>query len=87
MFDSYDTLVATSKRNFNGEVYNIGNGDNYSINEVAKMMGGPTEYIGEVLEPNQTLADNRKAKEILGWKPKGDLEKWIQEYKKELGIN
>ena len=51
------------------------------------MMGGPIEYIGEVLEPKQTLADNKKAKEILGWKPKGDLEKWIKEYKKELGVN
>ena len=28
----------------------------------------------------QTLADNNKAKEILGWNPKGNLERWLKSY-------
>ena len=34
----------------------------------------------------QTLADNTKAQEWLGWNPQGNLKKWIINYKKELGI-
>lgn len=63
----------------NGESFNIGNGSNYSINEVAAMIGGPTEFIGERIEPFETLADNAKAKAILGWKPTGDLKTFIGE--------
>ena len=32
-----------SKKVGNGEVINIGNGNNRSVNEIAKMMGGPTK--------------------------------------------
>lgn len=79
-------LAATKTEQFSGDVFNIGNGNNYSINEVANMIGGPKKYVGDRLEPFQTLADNKKAKWILGWDPQGDLENWIKEYKKELNI-
>ena len=49
-------------------------------------MGGEKVYGEKRIEPSQTLADNSKADLILGWKPKGDLKKWIINYKKELGI-
>ena len=79
-------LAATLDTPLKGEVFNIGNGNNYSINEVADMLGGTKTYGVKVLEPFQTLADNTKAREILGWDPKGDLPKWIIQYKKDLGI-
>ena len=34
-----------------------------------------------VNEPFANLADIRKAKELLNWKPLKDLESWINEYK------
>jgi len=67
-----------SSEKFVGEVFNIGNGGNFSINEVAEMIGGPTSYGEQRLEPFQTLADNSKAKKILGWEPKGNLPTFIQ---------
>lgn len=79
-------LAALHTNKLNGESFNIGNGDNYSVNEVADMFGGKKTYGVKVLEPFQTLADNSKAKNILGWAPKGDLPTWIKQYKKELGI-
>jgi len=79
-------LAATYQEPLNGEVFNIGNGKNYSINELANMMGGEKSYGNKVIEPFETLANNTKAKEILKWDPKGDLETWIQNYKKEIGI-
>ena len=79
-------LAATKVEQFNGEVFNIGNGKNYSINEVANIFGSKTIKGKNVLEPFQTLADNNKANLVFGWQPKGNLKKWIINYKKELGI-
>ena len=79
-------LAATHSERLDGEVFNIGNGDNYSVNELADMFGGEKQYGVEVLEPFLTLADNTKAKEILGWEPTGDLKTWMKKYKQELGI-
>ena len=79
-------LAATKIEQFNGDVFNIGNGKNYSVNEVADMLGGEKTYGEKRIEPFQTLADNSKANLMLGWEPKGNLKKWIINYKKELGI-
>ena len=75
-----------SEGDFKGEIFNIGNGKNHSINEVAKMFGGKTTQGNQILEPFQTLADNSKAKLILKWDPKGDLSKWINKNKKQWNI-
>tara|TARA_B100001250_G_scaffold246993_1_gene212351 strand:- start:1705 stop:2613 length:909 start_codon:yes stop_codon:yes gene_type:complete len=79
-------LAATHSNTLNGEVFNIGNGKNVSINEVADMFGGEKIYGEKRLEPFETLADNKKARDILNWSPKGNLLKWIKNYKIELGI-
>ena len=80
-------LASQSENVGKGEVINIGNGDNRSINEIATMIGGPTVTISPVIEPKETLADNSLARELLGWKPTGNVEKWISEYVKELGLS
>ena len=79
-------LAATLETSLKGEVFNIGNGNNYSVNDVADMLGGEKTYGEKRLEPFQTLADNSKAREVLGWNTKGDLPSWIKKYKKDLGI-
>lgn len=65
-----------------GEVFNIGAGRNFSIKQVAEMIGGEIEYLPARLEPRDTIADNTKAKEILGWIPKIKLEEGIEELKR-----
>ena len=80
-------LASQSEKVGKGEVINIGNGDNRSINEIATMIGGPTVTISPVIEPKETLADNSLARELLGWKPTGNVEKWISDYVKELGLS
>jgi len=77
-------LAATHKEQLSGDVFNIGNGNNFSVNEVADIFGGEKHYFKFVLEPFETLADNTKAKLILGWKPKGNLKEWLTNYIKTL---
>lgn len=69
-----------------GEVINIGNNDNRSVNQIANMMGGPSINVDPVVEPRETLADNSKAKELLNWEPSIVIEDWVPSYKKDLGI-
>jgi nucleoside-diphosphate-sugar epimerase len=76
-------LAMESDKVGTGEIINIGTGKNYSILEIADLIGGPTVFIeprqGEVKE---TLADNKKAKELLGWEPTISFEEGIEELKK-----
>jgi UDP-glucose 4-epimerase len=69
-----------------GEVINVGNGDNRSVNQIADLIGGEREYLPERLEPKQTLADNSKAKKLLGWKPTVLVEDWIPNWIKNINI-
>ena len=75
-------LAMKSKEVGNGEVMNIGAGRNQSINLIAKLIGGPVNYIPARLEPHDTLADNSLAKKLLNWSPRITIEDGIKELKK-----
>ena len=62
-------LASQSENVGNGEVINIGNGDNRSINDIADMIGGDRKHLDPVIEPKATLANNEKAKRILKFNP------------------
>jgi len=79
-------LAASHKEQLNGEAFNIGNGKEFTVNEIADMLGGEKQYGNKVIEPFRTLADNSKARLMLNWEPKGNLPTWIKKYKKDLGI-
>ena len=79
-------MAAKSRLVGDGEVINIGYGSNWSVNELAGLIGGPTINIPPKIEPRQTLADITLARRLLGWKPKIGLADWIKEYKKEIGL-
>tara|TARA_Y100000768_G_scaffold177481_1_gene132807 strand:- start:61 stop:975 length:915 start_codon:yes stop_codon:yes gene_type:complete len=79
-------LAMISTKVGQGDVINIGNNDNRSVNQIAQMMGGKTVNIDPVVEPRETLADNTKAKNLLGWEPQIIIEDWVPKYKKDLDI-
>ena len=60
-----------------GEVINIGAGNNRSVNDVAKLIGGPVEHIEARIEPHDTLADITRANAFLGWAPKVEFEEGL----------
>ncbi len=72
-------LAMESDRVGKGEVMNIGSGQNISVNEIAKLIGGSSEHIPARLEPKHTLADNSLARALLGWKPTVRIEDGIRE--------
>lgn len=61
-----------------GEVYNVGTGINYSVNEVAGMISDQTVNIPPRLgEARISLANNKKLRNTFGWEPKMELKDWI----------
>ena len=90
-----DVVEANIKAGFNaklpifpckGDVFNIGNGDNRSVNQLATMIGGDRVNVEPVIEPRETLADNSKAKNIIDWKPTMKIEDWMSEYKEKMNL-
>jgi UDP-glucose 4-epimerase len=61
-----------------GEIYNIGTGTNYSINQIARMISNNTVNIAPRSgEARVSLANNQKICKTFGWEPKMKLEDWI----------
>jgi len=69
-----------------GEVINIGGGHDYSVLEVARLIGGPTVMIKQRVEPKRTLAGIAKARKLLGWSPEVPFEEGIAELKRIYGL-
>jgi UDP-glucose 4-epimerase len=68
-----------SNKKIIGELFNIGAGKNYSVLEIKDLIKGDYIHIPPRKgEARITLADNTKAKEVLGWSPKIKLEDWIK---------
>ena len=73
-------LAATSpvKAASRATCINIGSGVNYSVNQIADMIGGECiNNIEPILEPRESLAKISYAKDVLGWVPEVSLEDWI----------
>lgn len=84
--DTVDAVIKASEsdRVGKGEVFNVGAGRNVSINDVARLIGGPIEYIKARHEPHDTQADISRIKDVLGWSPRVTLEEGIAILKNDL---
>jgi len=72
-------LQAADKIKVTGPV-NIGTGCNYSINDLANMIGGDRIYVAErVGETRETLANIMRAREELMWQPRISLRDYLNE--------
>jgi len=74
--------IAVDPFNIKGnKIYNVGTGKNYSIKEVAEMIGGPIKKIdSRPAEVSETLADITETTKDLSWSPRFSLEDMINSY-------
>lgn len=61
------------------DVFNIGASTSYSVNKIVELFKKKPQYIGDKIEPRDTLSDCSKAMNILGWYPRQELSLWIEE--------
>lgn len=81
VYDICDGLIAISRGDWRGEVFNLGTGTNHSINELAAMFGGDKKHLpARPGEARETLADISFTTEKTGWTPKHNLENYVKEF-------
>ena len=86
--DIVSGLKALGDKTWAGEVFQLGTGRNYSINELADMFGGDKTYIPKRPgEAQITLSDSTKMKEATGWKPVIKLEDYVKNWRTEKTSN
>jgi UDP-glucose 4-epimerase len=62
-----------------GQVYNIGTGTNYSVNQIARIISDNKVNIApRPAESRVTLANNQKFCKTFDWKPSMNLKDWIE---------
>lgn len=84
--DMVEGLIVAMEKGESGEVYNLGNPDEFTISELAEkvkeVIGSSSEIqnAGPLPEddPEQRCPDITKAKEKLGWEPKVSLEEGLK---------
>ena len=70
---------ANLDKKYFGQVFNIGSGINYSVQEIADAISDNQTYIPKRDGEMETTWSNiEKASEILGWKPEVDVLEWIK---------
>ncbi len=85
--DVVDALVSAAKSNVKGEIFNVGSGNTYSVNELVGLIGGEVVYIPKRPgEPDCTFADMTKIKKALDWNPKVSFKEGVQTMLKNIGL-
>ena len=80
--DIVDAMMRVVYCNKWGSVYELGRGENHSINELAEMFydGYNITYIDSIPgETRETLCRSELARKKLNWKPKINLKEWLWE--------
>ena len=72
--------ISNPDDNAYGQVYNVGSGKNYSVNEIASFISDDTINIPpRIGEARNSLANIDKIRKTFAWKPEVDVETWIKE--------
>ena len=83
-------VIASMESRVKNEIFNIGTGTNISVNSVIDILREefPDVTVENIDKPkgyaNETLADNSKAKKLLGWHPEIIQSDGIREYYRSL---
>lgn len=68
--DVVNAFIKAAESDVSGEIFNVGSGGSYSINELVGLLGGEVKFIPKRPgEPDCTFADISKIREKLGWQP------------------
>tara|TARA_Y100000389_G_C17468240_1_gene527730 strand:- start:5990 stop:6862 length:873 start_codon:yes stop_codon:yes gene_type:complete len=87
VYDICDGLICLSDHEFIGNIFNLGTGTNFSVNEIASMFNTKTMYIpSRPGEARITLADISETQKY-GYAPKQSIESYIIQYTNKFHVN
>lgn len=82
VYDICEGLISLSKDKWQGQIFNLGTGTNYSINELVEMFECDCIYLpSRPGEARETKADIAETLQKIDWRPKYNLKDYIDEIK------
>lgn len=79
VYDLVDAIILTAKKAKANQIFNLASGKETSINYIAKIIGGKIVNICKRPgEPDRSLANIKKIKKQLHWKPKISINKGLK---------
>ena len=80
-------LIDMSKIDGKGEIFSLGTGTNYSLNEVAKLFSDTIQYLpARPGEAWVTLADPQAINSVTGWLAKIGLKDYVKDWKESCTV-
>jgi UDP-glucose 4-epimerase len=72
-------FIAAAESNISRQIFNVGSGNTYSVNQLIGLLGGPVIHIPKRPgEPDCTFADISKITRLLKWQPQISLEEGVK---------
>jgi len=88
VIDIVDALIKIMENKAYGNTFELGRGENISVNEVASMFKIKPNYKpAKPGEARNTLCESKLAKEVLNWNPQLNLENYIKDFVNENKLN
>jgi UDP-glucose 4-epimerase len=79
VYDVVNAVIAAAQQGKQGEIYNVGNGKEISVNLIADIIGGNKVSVPKRPgEPDRSIADITKIKTQLNWQSKISIKKGIE---------
>lgn len=76
--DVVDALIKAHLFGNGFNVYNVGSGEETTVNQIAEAFGGEVQYIPSIPEPRRSLSCINKIKKDLDWSLTVSVENWIE---------
>jgi len=85
--DVVSAFYLSAIKDISGEIFNVGSGNHYTINELVNLIGGEKINIPKRPgEPDITFADTTKIKKLLNWSPKVNFEDGVREMLRNINL-
>lgn len=85
--DVVSAFYLSAIKDISGEIFNVGSGNHYTINELVNLIGGKKINIPKRPgEPDITFADTTKIKKLLNWSPKVNFEDGVREMLRNINL-
>ena len=85
VYDLVNATIIAAQKGKQGEIYNVGNGKEISVNLIADIIGGDKVSVPKRPgEPDRTLADISKIKAQFNWQPKISIKEGIEMLLKDI---
>lgn len=85
--DVVEAVLAAADSRLSGEIFNVGSGGAYSVNELVKLIGGEVTHIPKRPgEPDCTFADISRIQRRLGWSPRVKFDEGVREMLRHIDL-